>query len=342
VCRGIGCGKAAPSVTAIYRKGSLDLQTHPEKSERNCIPKRITRFGALDWKTEGKTMKKFLIATTALVASAGFAAADVSFSGSAGAGVAQGTDVETGSPTNGTQINDVYSFVDLDVTMSGESDNGIEFGATIDTTTGYKYDIGDFEFDGAKGGTFGLGSIYIKTGGATLTFDREGIDDLYDDDLDSHDVQFDYAAGDFSASLTYDMNSAADAEYSYKFAYAAGAISASLAGNDLSDNMVLDLGYTVNDMISVGLEHDLGGGTDVTTVSLDYASNGITAGISVKSNDDWDLDLGYSMDAIAINASTDEDSAWELTGSYDFGGGLSLVAGVNHDEDYYAGLTMSF
>lgn len=332
MCRGIGCGKAAPSVTAIYRKGSLDLQTHPEKSERNCIPKRITRFGALDWKTEGKTMKKFLIATTALVASAGFAAADVSFSGAAGAGVAS----EAGGDA------DVYSFVDLDVTMSGESDNGIEFGATIDTTTGFKYDIGDFEFDGAQNGTFGLGSIFIKTGGATLTFDREGIDDLYDGDLDSHDVQFDYAAGDFSASLTYDLNSTADAEYSYKFAYAAGAISASLTGNDLSDNMVLDLGYTVNDMISVGLEHDLGGGTDVTTLSLDYASNGISAGVEFDTADAWSLSLGYSMDAIAINAETDNDSEWEVTGSYDFGGGLSLVGGINHEESYYAGLTMSF
>ncbi|MDX1782410.1 MAG: porin, partial [Thalassovita sp.] len=89
-------------------------------------------------------MKTILFATTALVASAGIAAADISFSGSAEAGIAQGLwDDDGDSATARVEITDVYSFAKLVATMSGESDNGISFGASIDATAGFKYDTGD-------------------------------------------------------------------------------------------------------------------------------------------------------------------------------------------------------
>lgn len=65
-------------------------------------------------------MKKILFATTALVASAGVAAADVSFSGYARMGAAD----------NGT-VNGLYTRIRLQIDMSTEADNGLTFGARL-------------------------------------------------------------------------------------------------------------------------------------------------------------------------------------------------------------------
>ena len=45
----------------------------------------------------------------------------------------------------------VYSGVTLAVTFSGTTDNGLEFGASMDAeTSSSDYDPGDFEFDGPE------------------------------------------------------------------------------------------------------------------------------------------------------------------------------------------------
>ena len=67
-------------------------------------------------------MKAILFATTALVATAGIAAAEVSLTGSAEMGI-----------MGGDGIADQFH-TDIDVTfgMSGEADNGLSFGASVD------------------------------------------------------------------------------------------------------------------------------------------------------------------------------------------------------------------
>ena len=71
-------------------------------------------------------MKKILFASTALVASAGFAAADIDFSGAAGFGVVYNdTAANEWSP-------DYYTT--LSVSMTGETDGGLSFGADFDIT----------------------------------------------------------------------------------------------------------------------------------------------------------------------------------------------------------------
>ena len=95
-------------------------------------------------------MKKVLLATTALVATAGFAMADVSLSGSGEMGIAVGPDMSADDDhgNNDGEMH-VYSGVTLAVTFSGTTDNGLEFGASMDAeTSSSDYDPGDFEFDG--------------------------------------------------------------------------------------------------------------------------------------------------------------------------------------------------
>lgn len=273
-------------------------------------------------------MKNIVLATTALVASAGVAAADVSFSGSAGAGVYHA------APESG-----VYSFAKLTAKMTGEADNGITFGADMSAEVGDKFDAGDFEFDGEKDGTMSLGSIFVAYGGMKLTFDGEGIDDLYDDDY-SHDIQFDYSTGAFAMSITADDTSTAgESQYSYKLGYKANGIAATLTGNDLTDNQKLDVNYS-GEGYKVGVSYDMDGA--VTKVYGEYTTNGFTVKANYDTDEDWDFGVKYAANGLTVAASTDESDAWELTGSYDLGGGLSAIAGVDANDAYYAGLAMKF
>ena len=104
-------------------------------------------------------MKKVLLATSALTLSAGFASADVSMSGTGGAGVfgAAGADLS------------VYSGVDLGFALSGASDNGMTFSASLDMGGGQTLDTGDFELDTQDMGTDDNVSVAIGVSGLTLS-----------------------------------------------------------------------------------------------------------------------------------------------------------------------------
>ncbi|KKL69695.1 hypothetical protein LCGC14_2112360, partial [marine sediment metagenome] len=67
-------------------------------------------------------MKKVLFATTALVASTSFAMADVDLSGVAEMGIFGGDGIE----------DQFHTDIDVTFSMSGSTDNGLTFGASID------------------------------------------------------------------------------------------------------------------------------------------------------------------------------------------------------------------
>jgi outer membrane protein OmpU len=117
-------------------------------------------------------MKKLLIASTALVATAGMASADITITGHAAAGIYSGlgnADAVTTAvaevaavPGNaGTAAvavsaetfsgDGVYSNAGVDFTMTGATDNGISFSASVNIDAGNEIDAGDFELDGADG-----------------------------------------------------------------------------------------------------------------------------------------------------------------------------------------------
>ncbi len=104
-------------------------------------------------------MKKVLFATTALVASAGMAAADghagVALSGSAEMGVVGGS---------GNTVTQFHQDIDVTFTLSGETDSGITFGAAVDldeiaggATGATNNDFGTAVFISGDFGTLTLG-----------------------------------------------------------------------------------------------------------------------------------------------------------------------------------------
>ncbi|NDK35533.1 porin [Rhodovulum sulfidophilum] len=177
-------------------------------------------------------MKKVLFATTALVASAGFAAADITFSGNAEMGIVGGGKDAPGVSTykgNGddstTEFNNDFT---LTVVGSGQTDSGLSFGISVDFSTDAEPDAngnvsldneavfisGDFgtltlgEIDGAVDkqltevnnaiGQYSIGDDETVHAG----FQGSYGDGAYDNQI----LRYDYAFGDFGFSASMELN----------------------------------------------------------------------------------------------------------------------------------------
>ncbi len=298
-------------------------------------------------------MKKILLATTMLVGTAGLAAAEVSFSGSAHAGIA----------SNAGGDFDVYSSAGLDVTFSGASDNGLEFGATFGASVGHSYAFADDDGFGNEDGTLGDPEVFISGSFGRVAFNHNGYGFFHNDDSDADQADVDYSGtfGGLTVGLradVQDVNDLADLDgidqgLDGDFADDAG------NPNDLSAT----LGYTIagiavtanvdgTDDIAwdVGASYTMGAFTAGVTYNVDsvaeltgtYEANGIMATASYNTDSEWSVGGSYTMNGISFAASTDDASAWEVTAGYDLGGGLSLEAGYNYTNDAFIGAAMTF
>ena len=290
-------------------------------------------------------MKKILLASAASFAFAGAAAADITFSGSANVGFGELNDDSTGGALNGATGAQMYQNISLTTTMSGETDTGLAFGASITFRNGDDIDLdaGDLDYDGDLS-TASFGNVFISGDWGKLTFDRNGLDNLWNDDF-SHDIQYDYSFDAFSFSLTYDIDGSGDSEeWSAKIAYAADAFSASLA-TDNSGEYDITLGYQITSEIKVSLTNE--SDTGENTLKGVYDDGTFNASLAISDTDsEWDLGLGYTANGIAIAANYGDqdtgDESWDLSASYDLGGGLTVKAMTNESDAYYVGLAMSF
>jgi len=318
-------------------------------------------------------MKKLLIATTALVATAGMASADITITGSAAAGIYSGlgnadattatagtADVTTTIADGGTVTtpgtldvadadetfsgDGVYSNAGVVIAMSGATDNGITFSTSIDATAGTEIDSGDFELDGAAGGTFGLGAVSMSGTFGTLTFDDDGIDNLYDDDLTAADVSYSTTVGAVSLTVAHDTGGAADGN-SMSAGYSASGMGFTLAASDgtAGTSASLAVSYALNDSVSVSATTDqVAGAESVQTITASTTLNGVSVALSSANDSTWDVDLGYTAGAFALTYGTDENDAWTATATSALGGGATFSAGVDANDSMYAGVSFAF
>ena len=296
-------------------------------------------------------MKKVLFATTALVASTGFAAAQVAVTGSA----------EMGVNDTGAAGSELQFFQDIDVTftMSGETDGGLSFGAAIDLdeSTGSAA-LGDTTDDGGV-------AIFISGDFGTLTMgDTDGAMDwaLTDAGNNGNGGSIDDAETSYSGYVGAYLDGSYDGQivrYDNTFGDFGFAISV-----EADETGVADAGFAIGGTYSFGdfamglayQEESMGTARDLTGLSVSYSANGLTAGIvyatgsvGAADRDVLGIGLGYAMDAWTahINYMKDETGATTLAGTglsvgYDLGGGASLVFGANDEDQYSFGLSMSF
>jgi len=349
-------------------------------------------------------MKKLLLASTALVATAGMAAADVTVTGHAAAGyhsnlvdktavtgtagtcvvTADGTTITTVAAggtctTAGTErltgtdpvagtAEGIYSNVGVDFTMSGATDNGIAFTASLNIDAGTEIDQGDYEFDGKDGGTAGLGAVTMSGDFGTLTFDDGGIDNLYNGDYSSHDISYATTVNGVALTIAADADESVTAaaagtdDASMSASVTSGAMTYTLtASNHANDGMSTKVkaAYVVNDMLSVNVASDSAAAAASKTVAsmgATIVTNGLT--ITVASDNKqpasgWDLDVAYSIGGVALAYGTDEHTSHDLTATYALGGGATFKAGLkNHGnkttaiaarkDSLYAGVSFAF
>jgi len=368
--------------------------------------------------TRNLKMKKLLIATTALVATAGMASADITITGSANAGyysglsnkdavaavAATGTaaqikaavnhaaqmkvratasalavttktanghllvadvtaaaadalalaeanaalDAINGTAKSGDTYTDagIYSNAGIVATMTGATDGGITFSASVDAEAGTEVDTGDFELDGAASGTFALGAVSATGAFGTITFDDGGIDNLYDDDLTAADVKYSTTIGGMTLTAAMNAQKAAKGDdTSLSASYTSGAMtftgtsSDSTAGTSAS----LAVSYVVNDTFTVRAGNDQAAGAEaVQSIGVTTALNGVSIVADSSNNSTWDVSLGYTVNGVALTYANDEADAWSASASYVLGGGATAKAGINAEDSMYAGVSFAF
>ena len=269
-------------------------------------------------------MKKVLLTTTALVMTAGVAAADVSFSGSA--------KLKYGN-WDGAAAESWSSTTDLGVSMSGEA-SGISYTASISID----------ETDSATAADIG-GAITMSGSGLTLTYDADGEMDAGGASDELGDLQFAYAGGGISASYTEDTSAGLS---EIKVGYTAGDLTVGYATNNSSSASALSASFTAGDLAITVEGADTGAawdasaaytmGASTVTVGTDEASatyvkvatslNDIT--LTAKALDgDNELSVGYTMGDISLSYAYDEGDSNTADGddaqtifsvSYDLGG----------------------
>jgi len=272
-------------------------------------------------------MKKVLLTTTALVMTAGVAAADVSFSGSAKL---------TYGNWDGAAAESWGSTTDLGVSMSGEA-SGISYTASIS--------IDETDDDAGDGNTDIGGAVTMSGSGLTLTYDADGEMDAGGASDELGDLQFSYAGGGISASYTEDTSAGLS---EIKVGYTAGDLTVGYATNNSSSASALSASFTAGDLAITVEGADTGAawdasaaytlGASTVTVGTDEASatyvkvatslNDIT--LTAKALDgDNELSVGYTMGDISLSYAYDEGDANTATGddaqtifsvSYDLGG----------------------
>jgi outer membrane protein OmpU len=280
-------------------------------------------------------MKKILLATTVLVGTAGFAAAEVTLSGSARMGVASfdGGDLEFSS-----RVRVVFN-------LSGETDGGLAFGATI-------------RADNAAGGNVGeAGSVFIS--GAFGKLSMGDVDGAANAAV-GHVSGVGYTGLNSYNESTFIANGGgnSDALYEYSTGDLGFYLSATNPGNgDVAASVAVS--YAMGDYsFALGYEDD-GAGTDHIIVGANATFGAVTvkarygeASGNVEGSQ-MAASIDYGMDALTLTAfyTDDEelggDEAYGIGASYDLGGGASLMGGYvenkSIDESSYdLGVSFSF
>ena len=258
-------------------------------------------------------MKKILLATTALVATAGFAAAEISWSGSANMGMKY-------SDNGTTQVHDE---IDIGMAAAGETDGGIgwkvEMGLDTDNTDnsgGKSVDEGSVTISGDFGSirVGAVSSASTNVGLADVGFDTIGIDDAAEKGRNAGsgiDVQWNYAMDDIA--LMGSVGSASDA-------------------------MAISAKWT-SGALSIGVSHAAAGatgGADATAASIGtsvggFSVNMMAASHSTSANDSVGLSASMPVDGFGTvtfvtgSNDTDSKSSWGVGFSKALGGGATLA-----------------
>ena len=309
-------------------------------------------------------MKKTLLATTLLVATAGLAAAEVTLSGSGRFGL-----VYDGDETS------VHTRIRVNIDAMTETDGGVTFGGRIriQHRNNELYVVGGVINPPAagiySGATLSAAMLYMEANGFRV-------------EVGNANGAYDSAGLMWNSEIGFTASSYGDPNNSYMGYFHSGPYN--LAGDASPDAMGLFASYSAGDFTARVSYHEYWQGDIVTddgemSASLDWSSNGFSVSAAIV-NSDWYGDTTYIGAAYAIGDSTNvglnlftgdyndlitlyanhtlsngvtiagyvadqdnTDTAFGIGGSYDLGGGAS-IAGAYHDrgDENYADFGVNF
>ena len=296
-------------------------------------------------------MKKTLLATTALVAFAGAAAAEIDISGSAEMGIVGG-DARFGNiDDDGDRESATQFWTDVDVTfsMSGETDGGLAFGTSVDLDEAFDIDNNEIGEDDLRKGTGETDdadfNVFISGNFGTLTLgDTDGAMDFVLDDISSwgnpgtisdNETEHDGFFGSY-----HDGAGAYDGQilrYDNTFGGFTVAISAE-QGERLDGDPDEEVEQSVAELdtafaIGIGYDLDLGG----TTLQLGLGYQSIDAdAVGGLEDEDGNVEADESADIIGITAGAELDNGFQ--------GGLTFVSGDirGREDSNYIGLGLGY
>jgi len=277
-----------------------------------------------------------------LVLAAGVAQADVSFSGKGEAGVFQDANA-AGAEVAAADMT-VYTGYDLNVAVSGASDNGMTFSAGFDMGAGSLHDGGDKE-NNLQLDDVALSAVTIGYAGVTIVVGQDKSDDLYDDGQNG-DIAISGAFGGLNFAAVLDTDSA-ETSNSFSLSGSAADMTWSLVSTDTDTGgdaaAKVTVGYTVSDALSLSFKHDNKGAADaVNTLGATYAMGSLTLGLSGADDDTTDFSVGYAAGPMSVTYATDESDNWEFDAAYDLGGGATAFASMDHADYTAVGLSFAF
>jgi outer membrane protein OmpU len=279
-------------------------------------------------------MKKILLATTALVATAGFAAAEISWSGSANMGVKY-------SDNGTTQVHDE---IDIGMAATGETDGGIawrvEMGIDSDNT------------DASRTGVVDAGSVSISGDFGTV---RVGNVSWAGSAVGIGDVGFDGSAIDTAA---HKGRTAGATTHDVQWNYAMDDIALHASTNTSTDDNALAVSWT-SGSLAIGVSHAAAGATGGATANAmsigtsvgGFSVKAVAASHSTAANDSVGLSASMPVDGLGtvtfITGSNDTDaqSSMGIGFAKSLGGGATLkgyVGSVNGNDVADLGINLSF
>jgi outer membrane protein OmpU len=298
-------------------------------------------IGILIWiATRGKNMKRILLTTTSLVLAAGVAQADVSFSGTAGVAL-----IDDNGASDATRVDMFFeSYYDFDIAASAESDNGVSVSVGFDMGAGNKIDYNDDDVLEAQGNSIGDADVTIGYAGWTLAVDQAGIDNLFDDDYGSQDVQLSGTIAGWSVAMTSDQEGSTS---SYSLSGNVGGVALTLTGTDVvaagGDASKIAASYAMGNglTLSASVQDEDGEAEDEGKIGFSYAMDAITVGYTAikpggvagsdSYGDEWDFSVKYTAGAMVASFAIDEADATTVIADYALGGGASAFAAM-HDK----------
>lgn len=296
-------------------------------------------------------MKRILLASASIVAFAGAAAAEITFSGEATLGYNDTDNLLVGDDNIG-----FYWDASIDVTMSKALDNGLTAAASFGLNV-VENDLGEAvsSSDYVLSLTSDTAGLYFGNTAFAAQTHWTSAGDMEADGFSEEDgetvLRGDITYNGVNASVSYAVNGesleqlslGADATFgtiSVAFGYQESSTWTGGSGDfNGSEVMGISVGTTFGGA-DVRLAYAQDDVQDTIAVKVSYPFGPVTVGASYAmeslADDFWEISADYASGAIAVNVNYDSNEDWELTGSYDVGNGITAYAGlVDAGDDMY-------